>query len=204
MPARPAGAERRLEAALAALAHALEDTGAPWMIIGGIAVISHGVRRLTTDIDAVVRGDSITARQLVRKLARHAIRPRIEDAVTFADRNLVLLLRHERTGVDLDVSFGWSTLEHEALEARTEAAFGRVKTYMATPADLVVFKAVAARPRDLEDLEALLILHPEIDIARARTRARQLADLAGADEIIEGLEQVIARVRRGRKGPRSR
>lgn len=117
------------------------------MIIGGVAVISHGVRRLTTDIDAVVRGDSITARQLVRRLARHAIRPRIEDAATFADRNLVLLLRHEPTGVDLDVSLGWSTLEHEALEARTEAAFGRVKTYMATPADLVVFKAVAARPR---------------------------------------------------------
>jgi hypothetical protein len=30
------------------------------MVIGGIAVIARGVRRLTTDIDAAVRGDAIS------------------------------------------------------------------------------------------------------------------------------------------------
>jgi len=202
MRGRRAGADRRLERALDALSRALDQTGAPWMIIGGIAVISRGVRRLTTDIDAVIRGDAVKPRTLVRLLSRHAIRPRIEGAVAFAEKNLVLLLRHRPTGVDLDLSLGWSSLEHEALAARTRVKFGTVVAFMAAPADLVVLKAVAARPRDLQDLEALLLLHPDIDVERARKRTRELAELAGADEILEGFEAVVARTRRRRRPTR--
>jgi len=48
----------KLEVAFADLGSALTATGVPWMVIGGIAVIARGVRRMTTDIDAAVRGDS--------------------------------------------------------------------------------------------------------------------------------------------------
>ncbi len=51
-------AERRIEAALSAIRRGLDAMGVPWMIIGGIAVIARGVRRMTTDIDAVVLGDA--------------------------------------------------------------------------------------------------------------------------------------------------
>ena len=64
------------------------------MVIGGIAVIARGVRRMTTDIDAVVRGGAIEISELLRVLARHAFRPRIDDVKAFAEKNLVLLLRH--------------------------------------------------------------------------------------------------------------
>lgn len=202
MPGRRSGAEGRLGRALSALARGLEASGAPWMIIGGIAVITRGVRRLTTDIDAVVRGDAVTARALLAALAKARIQPRIPRALAFADKNLVLLLRHEPTGVDLDVSLGWSAFEHEALDARTSAEFAGVRAYMATPDDLVVFKAVAARPRDLEDAEALLLLHPEVDLARARRRVGELAELAGVPEMSEGFERVAARARRTGKRPR--
>ena len=43
------------------------------MIIGGIAVIARGVRRMTTDIDAVVQGDAISIDTLVTTLAEHGI-----------------------------------------------------------------------------------------------------------------------------------
>lgn len=65
MRGRPGQVERVLEDALAALAGALDEAGAPWMIIGGIAVIARGVRRFTTDIDAAVRGDAITIERLL-------------------------------------------------------------------------------------------------------------------------------------------
>ncbi len=51
--------ERRIEGAFAALTAALDSSKARWMIIGGIAAIVRGVRRMTADIDAVVRGDDI-------------------------------------------------------------------------------------------------------------------------------------------------
>jgi hypothetical protein len=191
--------ERKLEDALAALVRALTASAAPWMIIGGVAVIARGVRRMTTDVDAVVRGDAIGAEQLLVLLASERILPRIEGAEAFARENLVLLLRHEVTGVDLDVSFAWSGFEHAALAASTPARYGRVVAPMATPEDLIVFKAIAARPKDLEDAETLLLLYPDVDVARARRRVGELAALAEDDCLAAGLEKVIDRARAPRK-----
>jgi hypothetical protein len=123
--------ERRLEGALAALATALGAIGAPWMIIGGLAVISRGVRRMTTDIDAAVRGDAVRVDRLLDGFARSGIEPRIDDAAAFARRNLVLLLRHRATGVDLDVSLSWTAFEHDALASATPCRFGAVRVPMA-------------------------------------------------------------------------
>jgi len=192
-----------LEDALAALARALDETKAPWMIIGGIAVIARGVRRFTTDVDAAVRGDAVSIEGLLRSLARKKIAARIANAAAFAQQNLVLLLRHAPTGVDLDVSLAWSAFEHDALDAATDAAFGRVVARMSSPADLVIFKAVAGRAKDLEDAEALLALHPSIDIARVRARVAELATLAEAPELLENFDGIAARARRT-PGKRSR
>ena len=46
-------AEHKVEVALAALDRALAESVIPWMVIGGMAVIMRGGRRMTTDIDAV-------------------------------------------------------------------------------------------------------------------------------------------------------
>jgi len=198
VPAKPRPRKNPLEAALEALAGALSGLGAPWMIIGGIAIIARGVRRLTTDIDALVRGDAVTIPALLEALARYEISPRIEDAAAFARENLVLLLRHQPTRVDLDVSLGWSQFEHEALAVRSETCFGRVSVPMASAEDLVVFKAIASRPKDLVDAEALLVLHP-IDVVRVRRRIAELAELAGAPELVDDFDGVLARARAGAK-----
>ena len=194
MPA--ATASGSLEAVLAALARALDDSGAPWMVIRGVAVIAHGVRRLTTDVDAVVRGDAIRIDALVDVLARHDIEPRIENAIEFAQQNLVLLMRHRTTGVDLDVSLAWSSFELEALAAATLMPFGSVHVRMPTPSDLVVFKAIAGRPKDVEDAETLLVLHGDIDLARTRARVADLTALTDAPELLAAFDQLAARARR--------
>jgi hypothetical protein len=187
--------DRLLEAALDALGRALTESKAPWMIIGGIAIIARGVRRFTTDIDAAVRGDAVRPEVLLEIFARNGIQPRIPDALPFARANLVLLLRHESTGVDLDVSFAWSAFEHDALDACTLADFGRVQAPMCTAEDLVVFKAIAGRARDIEDAEALLGLYPAIDLKRVRRRVKELSILAEAPELMENFEVILSRQR---------
>jgi hypothetical protein len=160
------------------------------MIIGGIAIIARGVRRMTTDIDVVVRGDAVAVETLLAILAERGIEPRIPDALAFARRSLVLLVRHRPTGVDLDVSLAWSAFEHGALERREDARYAGVVAPIATAEDLVVLKAIAARPKDYEDAETLLLLHPEIDVRRARRHLAELAELAGAPELTAAFDAV--------------
>jgi hypothetical protein len=191
--------ERSIEAALSALTAALGSTGVGWMIIGGIAVIARGVRRMTTDIDAVVQGDAIGVETLVATLAKHRIVPRVDRAVEFAEANLVLLLRHEPSSVDLDVSLAWTSFELEAISACETSSFGKVVAPMARAEDLVILKAMAARPKDIEDASALLLMHDNIDLARVRRHLHDLATLADEPELELGLESIIARVRSVRR-----
>lgn len=196
--------ERRLEAALEALAGALHETGAPWMVIGGVAVIARGVRRMTTDLDVVVRGDAISLQTLMAQLAVSRIVARIDDAEAFARTNLVLLLRHRPSGVDLDVSLGWTEFEREAIEASSAAAFGTVRAPMAQPQDLVVFKIVAARPKDVEDATSLLVMHRGIDIIKVRKRVAELAALADDPSLVAALEAIVERARSTPTSPAKR
>ncbi len=53
--------------------------------------------------------------------------------------------------------------------------YGSVAAPMARAEDLVIFKAMAARPKDIEDAAALMLMHKEIDVGRVR---RHLAELA--------------------------
>jgi Nucleotidyl transferase of unknown function (DUF2204) len=187
--ARPDG---QLEQALRDLAAVLSASDARWMIIGGIAVIARGVRRFTSDIDAAIRGDEIDVSTLIRALAKKRIVPRISHAKAFALENLVLLLRHEPSGVEFDVSFAWTTFEHEAIAAATVAPFGTVEAPMAQPEDLIVFKSIAGRGKDIDDVTALLALYPKVALARIRARVRELAAAADTPELAAGLEIAIA------------
>jgi uncharacterized nucleotidyltransferase DUF6036 len=192
MPDARARDRSRIEDALAALQRALSELDAPWMVIGGIAVIAHGVQRMTTDIDAVIRGDAALVPAVLKALRHHQIVARIADAEAFAATNLVLLTRHRPTEVDLDLSLGWTSFEHEALEARAATRYGKVSVPMARVEDLIVFKAIAARPRDIDDAVTLLALYPHIDMARVRVRVRTLARAAEAPELEQGLAEIVA------------
>jgi hypothetical protein len=140
----------------------------------------------------VIRGDAVTVRAALNALRRHQIGPRIADAEAFAATNLVLLTRHRPTEVDLDLSPGWTRFEHEALDARAATRFGKVSVPMASVDDLLVFKAIAGRPRDIDDAITLLALYPHIDMSRVRARVRTLARASEAPELEHGLDQIVA------------
>ncbi|HEY3664382.1 MAG TPA: hypothetical protein VGL19_00220 [Polyangiaceae bacterium] len=180
-----------IEDALAALGDALAEAGAPWMVIGGIAVIAHGVQRMTTDIDVVIQGDGVQIRELLSVLRQHQILPRIDDAEAFATTNLVLLARHQPTQVDLDLSFGWTAFERDALALRASTRYGAVRAPMARVEELLVFKAIAGRSRDVDDAVTLLTLYPHVDLEKVRLRATELAELAEAPELLSGLEAIL-------------
>jgi hypothetical protein len=163
-------------------------------VIGGIAVIARGVPRVTRDIDIAFSGADVTLHGLAAELARAGVVARIEDAVAFAAGSQVLLLRHAETGVDVDVSLAWLPFEMEAIAAAGPARVGGTTLLVAQPADLVIYKAIAWRPQDQQDVERLLVLHgARMDLPRIRRHVRELGEAMEQDRIYE-LDALIRRV----------
>ena len=164
------------------------------LVIGGIAVIARGVPRVTRDIDIAFSGADVPLQGLVADLAHAGIVARIDDALTFAAESQVLLSRHAETGVDIDVSFAWLPFELEAIAAAGPAMVGSAKLQVAQPEDLVIYKAIAWRPQDQQDVERLLALHGRrMDLSRIRRHVRDLGEAMEQDRLRE-LDAVIRRV----------
>jgi len=194
--ARPTKLSLGLIDTLQALGSMLETRPLRCAVIGGIAVIARGVRRLTRDVGLVVEGPSIDAASLVSHLATADIVPRIPNAVEFAAESLVLLMRYSPSGVDVDVSLGWLPFELETITAAPTETIANARLPIARAEDLVIFKAVAWRPQDQQDVERLLALHrPRLDMDRVR---RHVTDLAEALEIDRSstLDALIQRTER--------
>jgi predicted nucleotidyltransferase len=169
-------------------------------VIGGIAVIARGVPRLTRDIDIAVASAELTSAELAGELARAGIVPRIQDAVAFADENHVLLMKHTETGVEIDVSRASLPFELEALAAARNESLGGVRIAVVQPEDLIIFKAVAWRPVDQQDVERLLTLHGDrVDLVRIREHVKAFGEALELDRLRD-LDAVIARTRRPTSG----
>lgn len=83
----------------------------------------------------------------------------------FAAENLVLLLRHASTGIPVDISLALQTFEAEAAAQAEPRTLGKVGVRVVPLTALLIYKMVAGRPKDLEDVRALLATGEEFDAA---------------------------------------
>jgi hypothetical protein len=191
-----APADQPFLGALAALQQGLDDAGAPSMIIGGVAVIAHGIPRLTVDIDATLAAAGLDLEALADSLVRQGITPRIADAVGFARLQHVFLGIHDRSGTPVDVTLAWLPFEADALRHAQACDYAGVHIRIPRPEDLLIYKLIASRPRDIEDAEGLLVLHGNgMDLERVQTVVNDFAALLDDVERPRTLERLIAKVR---------
>ena len=162
------------------------------MIIGGVAVIAHGVPRYTADVDATFTAPQESLERIFDVFAQHRIVPLIAGALAFARERQVMLLRHEPSGVDLDVSLAWLPFELDAIGRSEVIDYAGVPIRIPHPDDLVIYKLVAARPRDLDDVERLLLLHgPSLDLRRIVATVREFADALEDSERLDALDRLL-------------
>ncbi len=169
------------------------------MIIGGIAASLLGRARTTLDVDVVVWIDDDACSAFVDALRTHGIEPRIEDALAFARRSRVLLLRHAKSGVPIDISLGALPFEKEAIDRAVSTRVGKLAIPLVTPEDLVILKAVAHRPRDLADIEGIVAMHPSLDVTRVRRWVEEFASVLEMPELLADLEATLRRMKRIRR-----
>ena len=181
-----------LVSALQALVTWLDDDHVPNAIIGAVGVSLVAQSRTTKDIDGVVWVDSEHWEALVESAISHGFTPRASDPLAFARKARVLLLVHQSTGVEIDLSLGALPFERELIDRARTLVVGNVSVRVATPEDLMITKAVASRPKDIADIELILNVHTELDLPRVRYWTREFAKVLEMPEIEENLDRVLA------------
>jgi len=182
-----------LLAALADLMKWLDAANMPSMIIGGVAASLLGQPRLTQDVDALAILPEGEWGNAVSTAARHGILPRIENPLDFARRSRVLLMRHVESGIDIDVTFGGLSFEQAAIDNSKIHDIGGLRVRLPRVEDLLIMKAVARRPKDLQDIEGLLSAHPEADVATVRQWVSEFATAMSTSDMLDDFDKLVAR-----------
>jgi len=147
---------------------ALQEAGARYLVVGGVAVVLHGHPRFTADLDLVIALDARNVAAVVQALGSLDYRPRAPVAVErLADpqarrewieqKGLTVFSlwspRHSATEVDLFVEEPFPF--DEAYARAVVADLGGLRITVAAISDLIDLKSKAGRARDFEDIAAL-------------------------------------------------
>jgi hypothetical protein len=161
------------------------------VIVGGIAASLLGTPRYTGDLDAVFLLSVDDLPDVLHKAAQHGIEPRIQEPVSFARRNRVLLLRHTASGTDIDLIMGMLPFEIEMVERSRLMDFGAIQVRLPTPEDLIIMKAVARRPEDLIDIQAVAASHPDLDKGRVEFWVKQFGEALDFPDLWEQVSRLL-------------
>lgn len=113
---------------------------------------AHVLRLTSTQMFLASTND---AHKILELTKNAGIEPRIENALEFAQKSRVLLLRHKKSGVNIDISLGVLPFEEEVVRRSVKHDAGALSIRLPTPEDLIILKAVAHRPKDLDDIREI-------------------------------------------------
>ncbi len=168
----------------------LSERGIPYVIIGGFAVQRWGQPRFTRDVDLTIL---LTAGQeeLVLREILGWFPGRVDDALQFALIHRVLPVRVPG-GSEADITLGLPGYEEGVIARAVEydLADGRA-VRLCSAEDLIIHKAVAARPQDLMDIEGIVARQRDrLDLAYLRRWLGECSGLLNDPEIAQRFERV--------------
>lgn len=155
----------------------LDGSGVRYLVIGGLAVVAVGEPRTTADADAIAYLTPKQAESLIMKGkgAGFDVEPKAEMKRLKATGTL----RFRRGRFQLDLILASLPFEEEAYRrSQAKEIFGR-KLRFPTPEDLILFKVLSGRDKDLLDAQGVVRRHSKrLDRGYLETTLRPICDLA--------------------------
>ncbi len=151
------------EELLKRLAQALDLAAIPYMVFGGQAVLLYGEPRLTRDIDITLGTPPDHCGDVLAMVAQLGLHVLVEDAEKFVRETLVLPAMDVPSGIRIDFVFTFSEYERAAIARARTVLVDDVAVRFTAIEDLIVQKIVAGRPRDLDDVKAVVLKNPGFD-----------------------------------------
>ena len=134
---------------------------------------------------------------LVAALRTAGFAARVPDVATFAERSRVVPLVHEATRLPVDVVIAGPGLEEAFLAHAEERTVGDVRVPVASAGDVIVMKVLAGRPKDVEDVAAIVRANVDrLDLDGVRATLATLERALGRADLLPALDRAIADAKR--------
>lgn len=177
-----------LQTTLRDLVEWLRSESIPFAVIGGIAASVRGEPRFTADVDLIVGIDVDQALRLAERLPNSPFRPLFDGIAEVIQTAFLMPLAHAVTGIRADIAIGLSGFEQQAIARATPALMGDITVPVVTAEDLILMKLLASRPRDLEDIDRIVLRHRQtLDWTYLLETGQQLQE-AIAQDLVPSLE----------------
>lgn len=184
MPVEPAAV-----AVLADLSKVLEPWG-PWYVFGAQAVSAYGLPRLSADVDVTLSLQPDDPGRFASAMAVGGFTLRVDDP-EFVRTTRVMPFVHTSTGMPLDVVLAGSGLETEFLRRARVIDLGGTAVPVIDPADLIIAKVLAGRPKDLDDARGVWrALAPELDAKRIVSILTMLEEALAQSDLVVAFEAI--------------
>jgi hypothetical protein len=152
---------------LAQLERAFARQGVRWFLFGAQAAILYGVARLSADVDVTVDLGARSSAELVSTLAEAGFDLRVGDVAGFVETTRVLPFVHRASRIPVDVVLAGPGIEEQFFAGAEQRMVGEARVPVAAAEDLVAMKVLAGRPRDLDDVTAIIrARHGNLDLDR--------------------------------------
>lgn len=150
---------------------------------------------MTQDIDALAIIPESEWTTAIETAQIFGITARIDQALEFARRSRVLLLRHKESEIDVDVILGGLRFERDAVARGETHEVSGISVRLPRVEDLMIMKIIAHRAKDLQDVEGLLDAHPGADIEQVRQRVREFASATAMSDVLDDFARILKRRR---------
>lgn len=178
------------EQALVDAADFLSGLRVPYMVVGAMAQAVWGLPRSTVDVDVTVWVEEAGIKDFVGELSKHFnVLP--SQPLEFIRDTRVLPVKTPG-GVHIDIMFGMSPFEMEALNRAVTRKVAGTDAKFCTAEDLILHKIISEREQDLLDVRQLIdIRKTELDREYLDTRVKELADILERPEIFDTYRRAI-------------
>lgn len=139
----------------ASILEVLNNSGVRYIVIGGFAVIAHGLERQTFDLDIAIDPTRENAALIISSLRDAGVpgAENLSESELMYEVGVTLFLG--KGAVDIHAETAGLDFE-KAYARREESVIDGLHVNIASVEDLISMKRAAGRPKDLQDLKFLL------------------------------------------------
>lgn len=102
-------------------------------------------------------------------------------------------MKHAPSETEIDISLGILPFEEEIVERGNTKVVSGLSIRLPTPEDLIIMKAIAHRPKDLEDIRTIADKYPKLDVKRIKQWVTEFGEVLGTPELWDTIKPLVGK-----------